>query len=348
MVQTVFSCYTFLMRSRDTYTFTIVPWKFLFLLAIPFMAYRLGAWMGVSRSTFYIFATNFLSVFIEAAPFLLIGTIVSGLMEVFVKPEWLTRLIPRNRLAASIVGAFMGFLFPVCECGVVPVVRQLLRKGVPLSVGITFLLAAPVMNPVVLASTYMAFGFGPVLIGRFIISAFVAIIVGLLLSRQERAQRVPFSAKPTIQMPQGNRKAQPASLSARLHKALCHAGDEFFEMGFYLIIGSLIASVLQTGIPSGFFFTLAQGTVISVLIMQLLAFILSICSTVDAFVALAYAGTFTTGSILAFLTFGPMVDIKSTLMFSTIFSRKKVIALILLPLIFTMVTGILVNILGIS
>lgn len=332
-----------MMRPRDTYTITVVPWKLVLLIAIPVVAYKLGAWMQISRSTVYIFSTNFLSVFIEAAPFLLIGTLVSGLMEVFVKPAWIVRVIPRTPLAGSLVGAFLGFLFPVCECGVVPVVRQLLRKGVPPSVGVTFLLAAPVMNPVVLASTYMAFGFGTVLIGRFVITALVAVTVGLLLSRRER---MPFAPKKVREDEPESTQSQP--LSTRFHKALCHAGDEFFEMGFYLIIGSLIASALQTGIPSGFFFTLAQGSVISVLIMQLLAFILSICSTVDAFVALAYAGTFTTGSILAFLTFGPMVDIKSTLMFLTVFSRRKVLALILLPLFFTMAAGVLINMLGIS
>src|SRR5687767_13132719 len=123
----------------------------------------------------HVFATRFLGIFIEAAPFLLLGTLASGLIEAFVRREDITRILPRNPIAATVVGAMMGFLFPVCECGVVPVTRRLFNKGLPMSVGIAFLLSAPVMNPVVLASTYAAFGWGPILYGRYIITIVVAI-----------------------------------------------------------------------------------------------------------------------------------------------------------------------------
>src|ERR1700674_2541199 len=109
------------------------------------------------------FSTRFLGIFIEALSFLLLGTLISGLIGVFVNKEDMTRLVPRNVIAATLVGSVLGFLFPVCECGVVPVTRRLYQKGLPVSVGITFLLAAPVMNPIVIASTYAAFGFGPIL-----------------------------------------------------------------------------------------------------------------------------------------------------------------------------------------
>src|SRR6266852_8486122 len=136
------------------------------------------------------FSTRFLGIFIEALSFLLLGTLISGLIGVFVNKEDMTRLIPRNVIAAVLVGSLLGFLFPVCECGVVPVTRRLYQKGLPLSVGITFLLAAPVMNPIVLASTYAAFGFGPILIGRVVISWIMAVSVGLLFSLQNRPQRM--------------------------------------------------------------------------------------------------------------------------------------------------------------
>ena len=113
------------------------------------------------------FSTRFLGIFIEAVAFLLLGTLISGLIEAFVTNEDVVKLMPRNPIAATLAGSMLGFLFPVCECGVVPVTRRLFQKGLPVSVGITFLLAAPVMNPIVLASTYAAFGFGPILIGRY-------------------------------------------------------------------------------------------------------------------------------------------------------------------------------------
>src|SRR5690606_36564556 len=118
---------------------------------------------------------------------------------------------------------------------------------------------------------------------------------------------------------------------------------EFFEMGRYLIIGSMLAAGMQTLISQNVLLALGEGPIISVLVMQALAFLLSVCSTVDAFLALAFVGTFTTGSIVAFLTFGPLVDIKSTLMFLGVFQRRIVLYLILLPLLMTLLIGVWIN-----
>ncbi|MBZ0274955.1 MAG: permease, partial [Anaerolineae bacterium] len=132
-------------------------------------------------------------------------------------------------------------------------------------------------------------------------------------------------------------------LLAGMRDALLMAGDEFFDMGRYLIIGSLLAATMQTLVSQETLLALGRGPVVSVLVLQALAFVLSVCSTVDAFLALAFAGTFTTGSVLAFLTFGPMVDIKSTLMFLGVFQRRTVVYLIVLPLLMTMLIGIWLN-----
>lgn len=298
-----------------------------------------------------IFSTRFLGIFIEAIPFLLMGTLVSGLLEAFVSHDDIARWTPRNPVLATVAGAFMGFAFPVCECGVVPVVRRLFHKGLPMSVGVTFLLSAPVMNPVVLVSTYIAFGFGPILIGRFVITAVVAIAVGLVFALSARPQEVllPQSLMPVMGgsgdaeiIPLYPKTHRP-SLRVGLRQALDMAGSEFFEMGRYLIIGSLLAAGMQTLVSQDVLLALGKGPVISVIVMQMLAFLLSVCSTVDAFLALAFVGTFTTGSVLAFLSFGPMVDIKSTLMFLGVFQRRIVLYLILLPLLMTLLIGIWIN-----
>ncbi|MFZ4815158.1 MAG: permease [Phototrophicaceae bacterium] len=278
-----------------------------------------------------IFATRFLGIFIEAVPFLLLGAVVSGLIEVFISAQDLARIIPNNRFLATLMGAVMGFAFPVCECGVVPVVRRLYHKGLPMGVGVAFLLAAPVINPIVLVSTAAAFGWGTILIGRFVITIVVALLVGLIFS---------FGAKPLeVLQPQSFalvrgasvNTIQPSAVWDRITGALQLAASEFFDMGRYLIAGSLLAAAMQTLISQETLLTLGQGAVISVLVMQGIAFLLSVCSTVDAFLALAFAGTFTTGSILAFLTFGPMVDIKSILMFSGVFRGRVVFYLLILP-----------------
>jgi uncharacterized membrane protein YraQ (UPF0718 family) len=296
-----------------------------------------------------IFSTRFLGIFIEAVPFLLLGTLASGLIESFVSHDDIARWVPRNPILATLMGTFMGFTFPVCECGVVPVVRRLYTKGLPMSVGVTFLLAAPVVNPIVLVSTYVAFGFGTVLIGRFVFTILVAMAVGLVFAFVGRPQEVllPSTAAPVMG---GSGDVIPVyartprkPLLVGLRDALTTAGDEFFEMGRYLIIGSLLAAAMQTLVSQEVLLALGKGPVVSVLVMQALAFVLSVCSTVDAFLALAFTGTFTTGSILAFLTFGPMVDIKSTLMFAGVYRRRVVLYLILLPLLMTMLICIWLN-----
>ncbi|MFN8418142.1 MAG: permease [Anaerolineae bacterium] len=136
---------------------------------------------------FSIFTTRFLGIFIEAVAFLLLGSLVAGLIAVFIRNEDIARLMPRNPVAAVFVGSLLGFIFPVCECGVVPVTRRLYQKGLPVATGVTFLLAAPVMNPIVLASTWSAFGVGPVLIGRFVITFIIAVSIGLLFTLQTSA-----------------------------------------------------------------------------------------------------------------------------------------------------------------
>ncbi|MCB0097285.1 MAG: permease [Caldilineaceae bacterium] len=292
------------------------------------------------------FVTIFLGIFIEAAPFLLAGSIVSGFIAVFVDQQMLERFLPRQPILAALVGASLGIVFPVCECGVVPVTRRLYEKGLPLSMGIAFLLAAPVINPVVIVSTYAAFGWGTVLIGRIVLSLVIAFLVGLLFYRAapgetllpdiEHAHHAAHAHACTVPSPMD-------PLGTRFWRSLRTAGDDFMDMARYLIIGSMLAAAMQTLAPQAILMAVGQGPVASVLAMQTLAFVLSVCSTVDAFLALAFTHTFTSGSILAFLVFGPMVDIKSALMFMGVFQKRTVIYLILLPFLFTLLFGVFWN-----
>lgn len=300
-----------------------------------------GAGLLFLAQRFQVFVTIFLGIFIEAAPFLLAGSLVSGVIAVFVSDAMLHRFLPRAAVPAALSGAALGLLFPVCECGVVPVTRRLYEKGLPMSVGIAFLLAAPVINPVVIVSTYAAFGWGPVLWSRVAVSFVVATVVGLLFHLAHPNEILRTTLSPAASTPPGHQPTPP--LNTRLRQALNTAGDDFLDMARYLIIGSLLAAAMQTLAPQRTLLAVGQGPVTSVLAMQALAFVLSVCSTVDAFLALAFSSTFTTGSIISFLTFGPMVDIKSALMFLGVFQRRIVLYLILLPLLLTMLVGIFWN-----
>jgi len=292
--------------------------------------------------TVNIFATRFLGIFVEAVPFLLLGSITSGLIEMFVKAEDILRYLPKNNVGAALGGTFLGIAFPVCECGVVPVTRRLFTKGLPISMGVAFLLAAPFMNPIVFASTFIAFGFGPVFIGRFVITAIVAISIGVILGRFAKPEDVlKLQSMQTLDKVQPNISRIP--FRSKLLRAFYIAGDEFFEMGRFLIVGSALAAAMQTLVPQESLLALGTGPVLSVVFMQVLAFILSVCSTVDSFLALAFVNTFTTGSIISFLSFGPMVDIKSTLMFTGVFKGRVVMYLVLLPFMMNLLAGVLIN-----
>ena len=303
------------------------------------------------------FVTVFLGIFIEAAPFLLLGSVASGLIDVFVTADDIARLIPRNKIGASLAGSVLGVAFPVCECGVVPVVRRLYQKGLPVSAGISFLLAAPVINPVVIASTYAAFGLSPVFWARIVCTLLVAVVAGLVFSTQPSFIRVmlPRSLAPVMGGnldsgkvgdevdPPSNDPMALASLGTKLQRAFTLAADDFFDMGRYMIVGIFIATALQTFVQQSALVGIGRSPFTSVLALELLAFVLSVCSTVDAFLALSFINTFSTGAIVAFLVFGPMVDIKSTLMFAGVFRRRVVLYLTVLPFVLALLIGVFIN-----
>ncbi len=290
-----------------------------------------------------VFATVFLGIFVEAVPYLLLGTLASGLVEIFLDRDQMSRWVSSRPVAAAVTGAFMGMVFPVCECGVVPLTRRLFHKGLPLSAGISFLLAAPVLNPIVILSTAAAFGWGPMLFWRIGLSLLIAIVTGIIFSVEKEAGNV---LRPALTMSIEHDHAHDesnASFSEKIRSALLITADEFFEMGRYLVIGSMLAAALQTFVAQSALLTIGSGPVLSVLVMLGLAILLSICSTVDAFVALGFVGTFSFGSVLSFLVFGPMVDIKSVLMYSQVFKRRSVVYIVAVPFMMSLLSGLIFN-----
>jgi hypothetical protein len=296
------------------------------------------------------YVTVFLGIFIEAAPFLLMGSVVAGLIAEFITPDDVAHFFPRSRLTAPLAGALLGMVFPVCECGVVPVVRRLYQKGFPTAAGVAFLLGAPVLNPIVIASTYAAFGLGSVFWGRLAFTLLIAAGVGLVFSAAPSVVRI-LAPRPVASLVDSSAGLHPlpvevsrrALLSARLHSALSAATDELFDMGRYLVIGALLATTLQTFVPQQTLLSIGQGQVRSVIALQVLAFVLSVCSTVDAFLALSFVNTFTTGAVLAFLVFGPMVDVKSTLLYLNVFRPRAVFYAVAICFLASMLIGTFIN-----
>ncbi|MDL4843007.1 permease [Aquibacillus rhizosphaerae] len=288
-------------------------------------------------SSIYNMSTIFLSILIEALPFVLIGVIIAGLIQIFVTEDHIKRWIPKNKFLAVTMSCVVGACFPACECGIVPIVRRLIGKGVPIYAGVGFLLTGPLINPIVIMSTFMAFGndlriaASRMIIG-FVIALVIALIVSLLFKSNQLKHPIPpktHTHQTSIQQP----------LTERIGSTLIHAVDEFFDMGKYLIIGCLFAAFIQTYVSAEALVGLGDGLAASTVVMMGLAYLLSLCSEADAFIAASFKNLFPTTAILGFLIYGPMMDLKNTFMLLSVFNSKFVFILI------SIVTGTVFSIL---
>ncbi|WP_339203555.1 MULTISPECIES: permease [Bacillus] len=290
-----------------------------------------------AQSSFLQLNSIFISILIEAIPFILIGVILSGIIQMFVSEEMIARIMPKNRFLAVLFGALAGVLFPACECGIIPITRRLLLKGVPLHAGVAFMLTAPIINPIVLFSTYIAFGNRwSVVFYRGGLALAVSLIIGVILSYQ-------FKDNQLLKPDEPGHHHHHGTLLQKLGGTLRHAIDEFFSVGKYLIIGAFIAAAMQTYVKTSTLLAIGQNDVSSSLVMMGLAFVLSLCSEVDAFIASSFSSTFSLGSLIAFLVFGAMVDIKNLLMMLAAFKKRFVFLLIAYIVVIVLAGSLLVK-----
>jgi uncharacterized membrane protein YraQ (UPF0718 family) len=254
-------------------------------------------------------ADNFLLVFssllIEAVPFVLIGALTSAVIEVFVPSSAFERLTKLPKALQLPAAGVAGIAFPVCECGSVPVARRLAAKGLMPSAAVTFMLAAPVVNPVVIASTFVAYNGRPnmavMVIGRFLLGLLVAIAVGWVVGNRSKEELL----KPRPE----DQAAMEHEDEPRWQRFFGHMGGDFLFMGRFLLLGATISAAVQTFIPQSIVNGVATTPVVNLLAMMGLAFFLSLCSESDAFVAASFV-QFGIAPQLAFLVFGPMMDMK--------------------------------------
>ena len=284
----------------------------------------------------------FQGLLIEALPFLFIGVLIAGLAR-WIAPggRWLQSL-PDQPILAPLSGAALGFALPACECGNVPVARRLLAGGASMGSALGFLFAAPVLNPIVLASTWAAFPDQPWLIAARPLGALLVAVVlsgvlqqlpeGQLLERSLLAERrlsQPLAEASLLERKSGvlgppPPRAEPSRPSLRT--VLEHSTREFLNLAVLLILGSLIAATVQTLLPRSWLLAVGGAPTLSILSLMLMAVVISVCSSVDAFLALGFAAQITPGALLAFLVLGPVVDLKLLGLFGVIM-RPKAIAI---------------------
>ncbi len=364
----------------------------------------------IPQSTLLNFSTIFISIVLEAFPFVLFGVFISSLIQIFVTEDMLIRWIPRGKLPALLAASMMGLFFPICECANVPVTRRLIAKGVPLYVGITFLMSVAIMNPVVLISTYYAFG-GQWRIALFrgLLGMLSAIIIGFAVSLMKNPDKMlrhhedlsncgcghdhdhddhghshdavhehtsdehhlhdhvihaeihsddhhnhdqslacGCGCHAELALPARKRfeNEKLQRVFSRLGNIIGHTSIELYSVGRFLIMGAFISSFVQTFLPRGLLLSVGQRPVLSVLILMALAYGLSLCSEADAFIARTFVGQFTTGSVIAFMIYGPMIDVKNTLMLLDGFQTRFVGRLIAITTVVCLCFALLINLVG--
>ena len=307
----------------------------------------------------------FLSILFEGAPYILLGTIISGFIDAYLPANAIDRLLPKRPGLALFISGLLGAIFPVCECAVVPVVRRLVQKGLPVSCAITYLLAAPIINPIVFISTYSAFqlegapGFeseaGYALfmsLSRIAMAYIISVLVGFVVLRVKRSSILRPSVEAGIVDASAEDSShnhglehdhdhldhtpalKPVGSGARIVHALRTAMRDFLDTMMYFTVGVAITAVFNTQFNQALLNPVAGNDLLAIPALMVLAFVLSLCSTSDAFIAASMGAAATGVSIfshaskLAFLVFGPMMDLKLVFMYLTVFRKGFVIRMV--------------------
>jgi uncharacterized protein len=289
------------------------------------------------------FAMIFIGLLIESIPFVVLGVLISALVAKYIKSNFILKFRSKNRFLSHIQAMFIGLALPVCECGNVPLAKRLSIVGFKPSEVITFFLAAPILNPLVLFTTLEAFNLDKnIAIIRILSGAAIALIVGIVFSYHPNQRELMQNSAQSIRSFDG-------FSASKNEEAIDHNNfletfrDEFFNVFKMLAIGCAIAALFQIVVPRQFTEIFASEPTLSIIAMMVLAFIISICSSVDAFFALSLSATFSLGSILAFLVFGPMIDIKTLTMLRSVFKPKALGLLTAMVGILCVFLGIAVN-----
>ena len=273
----------------------------------------------------------FIGIIMQAVPFLLIGAFVSSLLQVFVPDDVLVRFFTGHRWLGFPLALILGFFFPVCDCGIVPIASRLTRKGVPLPHAMAFMLAAPAVSPVAILSTVYAFPGQPsFVLFRVLIGILIAALAGAVLLAAHAGSEQALLPSSTVSCA-CSVDTVPCKNKAELIFVL--TGKEFITMGKYIVVGALLCAVLQQSIPASLFQKEGASAIVPLLVMLLLAFFMSVCSTSNAFIARSFLNVFPVTSVIAFMVMGPMLDLSNLFMLTGTFKKRFVVKLVGLLLI---------------
>ena len=280
-----------------------------------------------------------LSVLIEALPFVVLGVVLSIVVQVWLPPDLIHRVLPKNAWGRRAVLSLLGMFIPVCECGNVPFARGLMMRGLAPAEAMTFLMAAPIVNPIVIITTHAAFGWDAgILIARLVGGYLIANLIGWIYSRHPHPDALLTQRFIATCEQVTHEHGTP------VRRSLTQFLIELRAVMPALVIGSLLAGAVQVIVPRDVLLEIGSNPVLSIVAMMILAMVVAICSNVDAFFALSFAATFSPGAIVAFLLVGPLVDIKMLALLRTTFTARTLAGVVVVVLLSAFAIGIGVNV----
>lgn len=277
-----------------------------------------GRWIAplLDQPSLATWSTIFVAIVVQSTPFLVVGVVLSAVISSLLSERLLSRVVPKNPVVGVPVAGLAGIGLPGCECAAVPIAGSLMRRGIAPAVALTFLLAAPAVNPAVIVSTAVAFPGQPsMVIARFVASLLTAVLVGWwVLSRGARL--------PIVRRAEGF--GDDLSRRDRFVETVRH---DFLHASGFLVVGAMLAAGINTFVPRAVVDTVAGQAVLGVLTLAAFAFLVALCSESDAFVAASFTA-FSDTAKLAFLVVGPAMDVKLAAMetgaFGGAFARQFV------------------------
>ena len=277
-------------------------------------------------------ANIFISMILEALPFIIIGSIISSMIQLFISEERVKKILPKSRFISIIFAAVLGIFIPICECAIVPIARSLIKKGVPIAVAIVFMLSVPIVNPIVILSTFYAFNDIRIVLIRVLGGIISAILIGILIdiltNKKEEVIKVKSQYENICDC--GCEVGDYFYNKSKIRLCLEHASKEFFNILRYYIFGSFLSSIFVVVLKEEVLTNYSTGVFMPIIIMMTLSFLLSLCSEADAFIAKSFLSYFGVPAISAFLIIGPMLDLKNAILISSYFKKSFAIKLFLL------------------
>lgn len=298
-------------------------------------------WYKFDLSPLRDFLTVFLGIIVQSFPFLLAGALISSLIQGFVRDETVEKFFSRRSFRAVPTAVVAAFLFPVCDCASVPVAARFCRKGFPLSSVIVFMFASPIINPVVIASTWSAFGDVRVVVARVVSGIFIPVIIGVaayflfrtssVLSEYHHKEHNHSCGCDHDHDSTGAdcTKKNQESIIEKAADILSHTGAELISVMPFIVVGGLVSAAVQTFVPKDAFFGGMRGIALQSFVMIAAAFLMSVCSTSDAFFARMFMSHVGPGPAVGFMIAGPMIDLKNVLMMSRYFKKRFIIFAVL-------------------